>query len=93
LDSEPNIEFLGHPLNAYHLIRHVSTGWNMVRNKTSLLLNETAEIFSKIIKLLTADDLSNFAVSLKEREQRQQLPDFHDIEGAAFGISRYLNDL
>ena len=28
LNQAPNFNHLGHPLNAYHLIRHVASGWN-----------------------------------------------------------------
>ena len=28
LNQTPNFNHLGHPLNAYHLIRHVASGWN-----------------------------------------------------------------
>lgn len=31
LDQEPNYDFLGHPVNAYHFVRHVASGWNKVR--------------------------------------------------------------
>ena len=30
LDHGPNYEFLGHPINAYHFIRHVASGWQGV---------------------------------------------------------------
>ena len=33
LDQEPNFDYLGHPLDAYHFVRHVATGWERIRNK------------------------------------------------------------
>ena len=32
LDQGPNYKFLGHPINAYHFIRHVASGWQEVQN-------------------------------------------------------------
>ena len=31
LNEEPNIDFLGHPINAFHFVRHVAAGWTDVR--------------------------------------------------------------
>ena len=33
LNQTPNNDYLGHPLNAYHLIRHVASGWNYLADK------------------------------------------------------------
>ena len=30
LNATPNYSYLGHPINAYHLIRHVGSGWNKI---------------------------------------------------------------
>ena len=30
LNGTPNYSHLGHPINAYHLIRHVASGWDKV---------------------------------------------------------------
>ena len=32
LNDTPNLDYLGHPINAYHLIRHVASGWNRILN-------------------------------------------------------------
>ena len=32
LGEIPNIDYLGHPINAYHLIRHVASGWQHILN-------------------------------------------------------------
>ena len=30
LNQEPNYDYLGHPVNSYHFIRHMATGWPSV---------------------------------------------------------------
>ena len=30
LNATPNYSYLGHPINAYHLIRHVGSGWDKI---------------------------------------------------------------
>lgn len=37
LNQTPNIEYLGHPINAYHLIRHIVYGWEYVSHHMSLI--------------------------------------------------------
>ena len=32
LNQTPNYDYLGHPVNAYHLIRHVASGWDNILN-------------------------------------------------------------
>ncbi len=32
LDQGPNYDFLGHPVNAYHFVRHVASGWQKVQD-------------------------------------------------------------
>ena len=32
LSHTPNLDYLGHPINAYHFIRHVATGWKKILN-------------------------------------------------------------
>ena len=52
LDTEPNYDFLGHPLNAYHFVRHVGNGWAKIRetlHKSNINQNET-QGFGKIKK-------------------------------------------
>ena len=39
LNKTPDYEYLGHPINAYHLIRHVASDWNNVLN--DMLHNST----------------------------------------------------
>ena len=31
LDRGPNYEFLGSPINAYHFVRHVASGWKSIQ--------------------------------------------------------------
>ena len=30
LNGNPNLDYLGHPINAYHFIRHVASGWKRI---------------------------------------------------------------
>ena len=32
LNDNPNFDYLGHPVNAYHFIRHVASGWKKILN-------------------------------------------------------------
>ena len=32
LNDNPNFDYLGHPVNAYHFIRHVASGWKRILN-------------------------------------------------------------
>ena len=33
LNQTPNYDYLGHPVNAYHFIRHVASGWASVMDE------------------------------------------------------------
>ena len=35
LNDTPNLDYLGHPINAYHFIRHVASGWQRILNDSS----------------------------------------------------------
>ena len=39
LSDIPNLDYLGHPINAYHFIRHVAFGWNRILNDTPQINN------------------------------------------------------
>jgi len=73
LNQTPNYDYLGHPINAYHLIRHVASGWQNVKKS---VINE--EIYSLVHDLDT----------LKNREIDDNLPDKSDIEGSIDGLLR-----
>lgn len=30
LNTTPNWEYLGHPINSYHFVRHITTGWKHI---------------------------------------------------------------
>ena len=38
LDQPPNYRYLGHPINAYHFIRHVLYGWQYVSHHLSAMI-------------------------------------------------------
>lgn len=45
LNEEPNYDFLGHPLNAYFLVRHVAMGWGTIRDHfSSIDFNKTNDL-------------------------------------------------
>ena len=49
LNQIPNYDYLGHPVNAYHFIRHVSSGWasvidNVMNNDTFSLIEDLGKI-------------------------------------------------
>lgn len=73
LNQTPNYDHLGHPINAYHLIRHVASGWENVKKS---VINE--EIYSLVHDLDT----------LKNRAIVDNLPDKSDIEGSIHGLLR-----
>ena len=41
LDQEPNVEYLGHPINAYNLIKHSAIGWKFLNHSVVQPLNIT----------------------------------------------------
>ncbi len=46
-DSGPDYDYLGHPLNSYHLVRHAGLGWEELRgaeNRTRKALGTNKEI-------------------------------------------------
>ena len=47
LNQEPNFDYLGQPLNSYHLIKHVALGWEEIREKVFKVENKTREAFGK----------------------------------------------
>ena len=46
LNQTPNYDYLGHPVNAYHLIRHVASGWDNILNNVM-----SDDIFSLVYDL------------------------------------------
>ena len=42
LFETPNISFLGHPINAFHFVRHVASGWTNVRE--NVLADDTMSL-------------------------------------------------
>ena len=41
LNQEPNVDYLGHPINGYNLIKHAAMGWKNFHFKINPKLNET----------------------------------------------------
>ena len=57
LNQTPNYEYLGHPVNAYHLVRHVASGWSNVIDN---VMND--EVYSLV------HDLGNTILILSNKE-------------------------
>ena len=43
LDAEPNFKYLGHPMNSYHLVRHVAFAYEYIANTFEPMTNATKE--------------------------------------------------
>ena len=48
LDQTPNYDYLGHPVNAYHFIRHVASGWATVIDE--VMNNDTLSLIQDLGK-------------------------------------------
>ena len=72
LNQDPNVDYLGHPINAYNLIKHSALGWEMFHEDIIPKLNDTLPKLDYILN----------------RPNRSNIPDAHEIRGAAFGIAR-----
>ena len=72
LNQEPNVDYLGHPINGYNLIKHAAMGWKNFHVKINPHLNET---------ITNMDYIQN-------RANNTVIPAYDEIEGAAFGIAR-----
>ena len=47
LDQEPNVEYLGHPINAFNLIKHTAVGWSYINDTVKQPLNRTLQNICK----------------------------------------------
>ena len=72
LDQEPNVEYLGHPINSYNLIKHSALGWKMFHEDVLPSLNKTIPQLTYVLN----------------RPNNTPIPDNNEIAGAAFGIAR-----
>ena len=72
LNQEPNVDYLGHPINGYNLIKHAAMGWKNFHFKINPKLNET---------ITNLDYMQN-------RANNTAISGYDEIEGAAFGIAR-----
>ena len=44
--QQPNYEFLGHPVNAYHFVRHVASSWKIIHD--NVIANGLADDMGKL---------------------------------------------
>ena len=72
LDQEPNVEYLGHPINAYNLIKHSALGWKMFDEDVIPVLNQSIPSLEYVFN----------------RANNTGIPDNEEIKGAAFGMAR-----
>ena len=66
------MEYLGHPVNAFNLIKHAAIGWRPFHYDLNSKLNETFNGLKYVL----------------EREANTTIPDHEEIHGAAFGLAR-----
>ncbi len=89
--QQPNYEFLGHPVNAYHFVRHVASSWKIIHD--NVIANGLADDMGKLKHMESQFLFSNdriyslFPEMLKNRE-KEKLPDEYDVKGGAFGLVR-----
>ena len=72
LDQEPSVDYLGHPINAYNLIKHSALGWSMFDID---VIPKLSDILPKL----------NYVLN---RPNNTAVPDINEIHGASFGIAR-----
>ena len=52
LDQEPNVEYLGHPINAYNLIKHSAIGWKFLNHSVVQPLNISLGHIGEYLEIL-----------------------------------------
>ena len=82
LNEEPNFEFLGHPINSYHLVRHVAFAYEHVAAKVGPVVNSTKEFLGNYIGRLPRpirfSDLNSNAIEIL-RFHVQNVPQYKSI--------------
>ena len=59
LNDTPNLDYLGHPINAYHFIRHVASGWKRILNDGPQINNWIEKNAGKIVWNNLSNDIGN----------------------------------
>ena len=59
LNDTPNLDYLGHPINAYHFIRHVASGWKRILNDGPQINNWIQKNAGKIVWNNLSNDIGN----------------------------------
>jgi len=67
LKNKSKEEYLGHPINAYHLIRHVALGWDSIHEK--ILQNKTywKQHIGSLVWNGVVDDISKYQLNKSQR--------------------------
>ena len=59
LNDTPNLDYLGHPINAYHFIRHVASGWKRILDDGPQINNWIEKMAGKIVWNNLSNDIGN----------------------------------
>ena len=62
LNDTPNLDYLGHPINAYHFIRHVASGWKRILNDGPQINNWIQKNAGKIVWNNLSNDIGNLKI-------------------------------
>ena len=65
LNDTPNLDYLGHPINAYHFIRHVASGWKRILNDGPQIDNWIKNNAGQIIWNNFSNDIGELKILLK----------------------------
>ena len=69
LNDNPNFDYLGHPVNAYHFIRHVASGWKKILNDGPKINKWIESNVGQIIWNNFLGDIGNMKISFTLRRQ------------------------
>ena len=69
LNDNPNFDYLGHPVNAYHFIRHVASGWNRILNDGPKINKWIENNVGQIIWNNFLGDIGKLKTSFTKRRQ------------------------
>ena len=65
LNDTPNLDYLGHPINAYHFIRHVASGWTRILNDGPDMRNWIESNVGQIVWNNLYNDIGKLKLLLK----------------------------
>ena len=108
LNNTPTINYLGHPINAYHLIRHIVYGWEYISHHLPVLMERRPlhTALGKVLKWIRYvkhlflviflqwkwNDIPSFVYLTVQLRKRKTNVDINDVNGAAIGIIRLFSE-